>query len=471
MDIYKNKIVAIAVLSSLITGGQTLYAQRTDLAKANLKGVVFSVEETNFEPRQAFGEWIKDDRFSNSTLVYYNGLGYKAEEIIYKQDRTTADIYDEYNRKPSLTSFNKLVYKYSTDGRLTKIYGMSCEEGIRQDFIAGANDGMHQHVDTIYQYVEICDTTDFEEYLYLPNRKLKEINILTAEGKLYNKTIYRYTASGTKISKYDGNGNSISEKFVSADGRKEIKALEVTELDASHHKVRSYSRYAARNGSWNAVTTYRYNTHGDLVSETTTGKILGDHIKGLRTYKYAYDSHGNWIVRQEFSGTKMLNWTERKIMYAQSPTDCASMLKAVYDKKKEKKTKWMEQEQLRRDSTKKAKAVEDSIKQVNAVYDFVEQMPSYPGGQGALMKYISDNLQYPSDARESHVEGRVMVRFIVRKDGRVDNVEVISGVNDSSLQTEAVRVIKSMPRWIPGMQNGQAVNARVSTPVTFRLED
>ena len=196
---------------------------------------------------------------------------------------------------------------------------------------------------------------------------------------------------------------------------------------------------------------------------------MGDQIKRSTTYKYAYDSHGNWIVRQEFSGKEMLNWTERKIMYAQTSSDCASMLKSIYEKKKEKKAKWMEQEQLRKGSVKKAKAVEDSIKHVNAVYDMVEQMPSYPGGQAALVKYISDNLQYSSNAKESHIEGRVIVKFIARKDGSIDNVEVVRGV-EPSLDAEAVRVIKNMPRWIPGMQNGQVVNARVSTPVTFKLE-
>lgn len=461
MNIYKNKIVAIAVLSLLITGGQALYAQRTDLAKSNLKGVVFSVEETNFEPRLAFGEWTKDDRFSNSTLVYYNGLGNKAEEFIYKQDRTAADIYDEYNRKPGLTSFDKLVYEYGTDGRLTKIYGISCEEGIVKDV---------QYVDTVTQYVDTSDTTFVSEYSYLPNKKIKEINRLTKEGRLYTKTIYRYTASGTQISTYNGNGNSISEKFVSANGRKVIENLEVTELDANGRKIKSYSKYAARNGHWNTMATYQYNSHGDLASATTTGNVMGNPIKGLRTYKYAYDLHGNWIVRQEFSGTKMLNWTERKIMYAQSPLDCASMLKAVYDKKKEKKTKWMEQEQLRRDSTKKAKAVEDSIEQVNTVYLIVEQMPSYPGGQGALMKYISDNLQYPSDARESHVEGLVFVQFTVRKDGSITDAKVIRSV-EQSLDEEALRIIRSMPKWIPGKQNGKPVSCKYQVPVEFRLDN
>ena len=256
MNIYKNKIVAIIALSSLMTDGANLYAQRTDLANANLKGIVFSLKETNFEPRQAFGEWIKDDRSSNSILIYYNGSGNKAEEIIYKDDRTASDIYG-YNSKRNVTCYDKLVFKYGTGGKLTRIYEKSCIEGVVKNI---------QYVNTITQYVDTNDTTFVTEYSYLPNRKIKEINILTAEGKLYNKTIYRYTASGTKISKYDGNGNSISEKFVSADGRKVIENLEVTELDASHRKVRSYSKYAARNGRWNVITTYRYNTHGDLAS-------------------------------------------------------------------------------------------------------------------------------------------------------------------------------------------------------------
>ena len=102
------------------------------------------------------------------------------------------------------------------------------------------------------------------------------------------------------------------------------------------------------------------------------------------------------------------------------------------------------------------------------VYIIVEQMPGFPGGEEALLKYISDHMEYPTMAIERGIEGRVTVRFVVNKDGYVENVEVIRGVHEL-LDKEAVRVIKSLPRWNPGKQNGVAVAVYYNIPVNFTL--
>jgi protein TonB len=104
----------------------------------------------------------------------------------------------------------------------------------------------------------------------------------------------------------------------------------------------------------------------------------------------------------------------------------------------------------------------------NKVFDVVEQMPSFPGGQGALMNYLNSNIKYPVIAEENGIQGRVVVQFVVGKDGSISNVHVVKSV-DPSLDKEAVRVVKNMPRWIPGKQNGQSVTVRYTLPVTFRL--
>ena len=104
----------------------------------------------------------------------------------------------------------------------------------------------------------------------------------------------------------------------------------------------------------------------------------------------------------------------------------------------------------------------------NKVFDVVEQMPSFPGGNAALMNYLSSNIKYPVIAEENGIQGRVIVQFVVGKDGGISNVHVAKSV-DPSLDKEAVRVVKSMPKWIPGKQNGQAVNVKYTLPVTFRL--
>ena len=103
------------------------------------------------------------------------------------------------------------------------------------------------------------------------------------------------------------------------------------------------------------------------------------------------------------------------------------------------------------------------------VYDVVEQMPSFPGGMKAMMDYLARNIRYPANAKNDLIEGRVILQFIVDKKGRLSDVKVVRSV-EPSLDAEAVRVVKSMPRWNPGMQNGKAVKVRYTLPVTFRLQ-
>lgn len=105
----------------------------------------------------------------------------------------------------------------------------------------------------------------------------------------------------------------------------------------------------------------------------------------------------------------------------------------------------------------------------NKIFTVVEQMPMYPGGDSALMQYLSSNIHYPAVAAENGVQGRVVVGFVVEKDGSITDVNVMRSV-DPSLDREAVRVVKSMPRWTPGKQNGSAVRVKYQVPVTFRLQ-
>ena len=103
------------------------------------------------------------------------------------------------------------------------------------------------------------------------------------------------------------------------------------------------------------------------------------------------------------------------------------------------------------------------------VFDVVEQMPSFPGGTGALMKFLNENIHYPVVAQENGVQGRVVISFVVERDGHITDVQVARSV-DPSLDKEAQRVVKSMPKWIPGKQNGSAVRVKFNVPVAFRLQ-
>jgi len=103
------------------------------------------------------------------------------------------------------------------------------------------------------------------------------------------------------------------------------------------------------------------------------------------------------------------------------------------------------------------------------VFDVVEQMPSFPGGDAELMKFLHDHIKYPVVAEENGIQGRVIAQFVVERDGSISDVKVIKSV-DPSLDKEAIRVLKSMPKWIPGKQNGSAVRVKYTVPVTFRLQ-
>lgn len=118
--------------------------------------------------------------------------------------------------------------------------------------------------------------------------------------------------------------------------------------------------------------------------------------------------------------------------------------------------------------------VPDTVIQYNQlesdrVFSVVEQMPSFPGGMGAMMQYLSSNIKYPKEAEKKGIQGRVLLSFIVQTDGSITDVRISKSV-DPSLDKEAIRVVKSMPKWIPGRQNGEPVRVKYTFPVTFRLQ-
>ena len=112
----------------------------------------------------------------------------------------------------------------------------------------------------------------------------------------------------------------------------------------------------------------------------------------------------------------------------------------------------------------------EPVKEVKEeVFRSVEQMPTFPGGDAALMKYLSSHIQYPTMAAENNVQGKVVVQFVVTKTGKVGEVKVVRSV-DKDLDREAVRVCKSLPNFVPGRQNGQPVSVWYTLPVTFKLQ-
>lgn len=103
-----------------------------------------------------------------------------------------------------------------------------------------------------------------------------------------------------------------------------------------------------------------------------------------------------------------------------------------------------------------------------SVFEFCEQMPEYSGGESALMHFLSKNIQYPARAREINIEGKVIAQFIVEVDGSISHIQVLRGLG-YGCDEEVIRVLKLMPKWKPGKQNGKSIRALFRLPVRFSL--
>ena len=120
------------------------------------------------------------------------------------------------------------------------------------------------------------------------------------------------------------------------------------------------------------------------------------------------------------------------------------------------------------DPDKEAEYLAERKDTINA-YDVVEQMPCFPGGQGKLVEFIEENMQYPKECAEKGIYGRVIVAFVVERDGQLSNIRVVKSVH-RALDKEALRIVKLMPRWIPGKQNGIAVRVKYIIPIRFSVK-
>jgi len=104
-------------------------------------------------------------------------------------------------------------------------------------------------------------------------------------------------------------------------------------------------------------------------------------------------------------------------------------------------------------------------------YNIVEKMPEYPGGMKQMMKFVEQNLVYPDNMREKHIGGKVYIKFVVEEDGKIGNMSVLKSSGFEDLDDEAMRVLKTMPTWIPGTQNNKPVRVFFNVPIAFSLQE
>lgn len=116
------------------------------------------------------------------------------------------------------------------------------------------------------------------------------------------------------------------------------------------------------------------------------------------------------------------------------------------------------------------KEPEPEVKKEEEIFQAVEQPAQFPGGDAAMMKWLANNVRYPESAQQNDIQGRVIVKFVVEKDGSIGNATILKGV-DKDLDREALRVVKKMPKWQPGKNNGVAVRSYFNLPVVFRLQN
>lgn len=167
--------------------------------------------------------------------------------------------------------------------------------------------------------------------------------------------------------------------------------------------------------------------------------------------KTTYDSEGNILMRIEFAEFR----DDKDICYD------ASGREIKYDPAKDSPKGLYPVPQQNKLSQKGQND--------GTVYLVVEKMPEFPGGQKALYQFLSENVKYPVIARENRIQGQVRCQFVVNKDGSITDVEVVKSGGDASLDKEAIRVLKAMPNWIPGKQQGKLVRVKYTVPVTFKL--
>lgn len=209
--------------------------------------------------------------------------------------------------------------------------------------------------------------------------------------------------------------------------------------------------------NYNENFAYQYDKEGRVVKRICSSNGSGDSSEWEKEIEYVEeDERGNWTKRliHVVGGYDYIE--ERIIKYwdDESSTFEEEFIPGMPDEKGDVKYVPVQ-------------VVEEEPDE-QAIFEVVEQMPEYPGGQAALMEFIAQNIQYPTAAKEAGTQGRVIVQFVVERDGSITGVKVVRSVG-SYLDEEALRVMNSMPKWKPGMQRGKLVRVKFTVPVMFRL--
>lgn len=215
----------------------------------------------------------------------------------------------------------------------------------------------------------------------------------------------------------------------------------------------------------NTTTGTLSDENGKFTLEAPQGSVIVISFIGLQSCS---------LVVSPAEGTSVM---KAKIKMLEETTQTDEIVVVGYEKPEPEsasQVKWYKAEEVvknEKNGPESAQQPQTGVKNntEEQVFTVVEEMPEYPGGMSEFMKFIAQNIKYPADALQGKVEGRVIARFVVCKDGSISDIEIMRSVSPS-LDAEAVRVLKLMPKWKPGRQRGKAVPVKFTVPVTFRLE-
>lgn len=236
----------------------------------------------------------------------------------------------------------------------------------------------------------------------------------------------------------------------------EISAVKVNDLTAimKTEEVKSPEKHPAK----------EIKVQGQVLEKSTNAPVVGANviIKGT-TSGTITDLDGNFVISMPVGATLSVSYINMK-------TKELTITEKLIGKIKSLKV------YLEGEITTKTQEVvvvgygggEEASDEV-PVFQVVEEMPEFPGGMGECLKFLGKNIKYPVEAQKAGVQGKVIVQFVVEKDGNIANPKVVRSI-DPDLDGEAIRVISIMPKWKPGMQKGQPVRVKYTVPVTFRLD-
>ena len=235
----------------------------------------------------------------------------------------------------------------------------------------------------------------------------------------------------------------------------EISAVKVNDLTAimKTEEVKSPENHPAK----------EIKVQGQVLEKSTNAPVVGANviIKGT-TSGTITDLDGNFVITMPVGATLNISYIDMK-------TKELVVTEKLIEEQKSLKVYLEGKVSVGKDEVVVVGYGGVGAPNENPVFQVVEEMPEFPGGMGECLKFLGKNIKYPVESQQAGVQGKVIVQFVVEKDGSISNPKVVRSI-DPDLDGEAIRVISIMPKWKPGMQRGQSVRVKYTVPVTFRLD-